>query len=225
MAILKHKTIKLPTFKLLLDGLNDLQLLSTDNNLFEDCFVNTVISNCEFMVSFTKNEGDMVRLIAKQSRPIGKKLVNPEIEIRVYNHAINTSFNHTPKDLDNVPSFINSEYKPMRMLRDFLQLVLSEHCRIVKLKDKETTEEELVRLRAENEALSNTLQQLMDVVKLYQSIMTTQPNVPSKDQTHYTEALLALEKGLANLPDGAKSELIKQRLEECLKNLNEDNHE
>ena len=66
MAILKHKTIKLPTFKLLLDGLNDLQLLSTDNNLFEDCFVNTDISNHHFMISFTELAGDTVRLIAKQ---------------------------------------------------------------------------------------------------------------------------------------------------------------
>ena len=159
MAILKHKTIKLPTFKLLLDGLNDLQLLSTDNNLFEDCFVNTDISNHHIMISFTELAGDTVRLIAKQSRPLGKKLVNPDIEIRVYNQVKDASFNLTPKDLDNVPSFINSEYKPMRMLRDFLQLVLSEHCRIVKLKDKETTEALIRKHDDHYRALENSVNQ------------------------------------------------------------------
>lgn len=214
MAMLKHKTIKLPTFKLLLDGLNDLQLLSTDNNLFEDCFVNTDISNHHIMISFTVLAGDTVRLIAKQSRPLGKKLVNPDIEIRVYNQVKDASFNLTPKDLDNVPSFINSEYKPMRMLRDFLQLVLSEHCRIVKLKDNKTTEEELVRLRAENEALQNKLQDFLQTVVIInaKSYIAELRDMLAKD-VHY------------NAPFRTKQNTMLIRLVEAIDNLEENNDE
>ena len=102
----------------------------------------------------------------------------------------------------------------MRMLRDFLQLVLSEHCRIVKLKDKETTEEELVRLRAENEALQNKLQDFLQTVVIInaKSYIAELRDMLAKD-VHY------------NAPFRTKQNTMLIRLVEAIDNLEENNDE
>lgn len=157
MALLSDKTFKSTAFHSILDGLRDLRLLSPDTNIQEKCDVNTDLTDYVFTLTFTEPEGDTVRLVAKQQRTIGKKLVNPDYLIKVYNHANDTAFKLEPRDLDQTQSFINGTTKSSRILRDMLSLALSEHVRLTKANRKESAEETINRLTSENAALETKL--------------------------------------------------------------------
>lgn len=153
MALLSNKTFKSTEFQSILDGLRDLRLLSPDTNIQEKCDVNTDLTDYVFTLTFTEQEGDTVRFVAKQQRTIGKKLVNPDYLIKVYNHANDTAFELEPRDLDQTQSFINGTTKTARIMRDMLSLALSEHVRLTKANRKESAEETINRLMSENAAL------------------------------------------------------------------------
>lgn len=153
MTLLSDKTFKSTAFHSILDGLDDLRVLSYENTMRTKCEVNTELTENTFTLMFTQPEGDTVRLIATQNRPIGKKLVNPDYSIKVQRPSINGTMYIEPRHLDKTKSFINGTTKTARIMRDMLSLALSEHVRLTKANRKESAEETINRLMAENAAL------------------------------------------------------------------------